>query len=566
MPQNLQTAMYADDLALWCTEEYITTANYRLQEALDLMNTWTKSWLIRMNPEKTTHTIFTLSTVEQKANLHLDGEKIKLEENPTYLGVTFEKRLTWKKQIQNSESKAKFRLRLMKKIAGSTWGADHDTLKTLYTGNVRPVMEYGMAAWGTTSQTNFETLNKVQNQASRIITGAMRSMPITSLENITGLQPLVDRRDAKILLQGAKFERLPDHPMKNRMSELNKSRLQTNSFLHKYKSLTREWPDLQQEPESIPRVLNPPPWTQNLSVKIITEIENIKPKSSQTPNERNEIATHYLKTIFPENSWTWVFTDGSALNATEKGGAGIYIQYPDGNEERLSFPTGQFSSNYRAEAMALQHALSYIERNAQTTTSIVFLTDSLSVLQSISRNCDKTLNNLQSALRSCSNKHQIVLQWIPSHCGLIGNEIADDLAKEGTKYEQTDLKTNFSESKTLIKAKFKEKWAKEHPSHNKKDPYYQLNRKEQVIICRLRSNHNRLKSHMFNKFKVGDSAKCPCGRENQTTTHILQTCELLNTKRKQFWAHETTESQKLYGSLADLQRTVAFIIHAEISI
>ena len=104
----------------------------------------------------------------------------------------------------------------------------------------------------------------------------------------------------------------------------------------------------------------------------------------------------------------------------------------------------------------------------QTTTSIVFLTDSLSVLQSISRNCDKTLNNLQSALRSCSDKHQIVLQWIPSHCGLIGNEIADDLAKEGTKYEQTDLKTNFSESKTLIKAKFKEKWAKEHPSHKKK--------------------------------------------------------------------------------------------------
>ena len=39
---------------------------------------------------------------------------------------------------------------------------------------------------------------------------------------------------------------------------------------------------------------------------------------------------------------------------------------------------------------------------------------------------------------------------------MIGNGISDELAKEGTKYEQTDLKSNLSELKTLIKTKFKE--------------------------------------------------------------------------------------------------------------
>ena len=34
MPKNIQGANYADDLALWCIEECITTANYRLQQAL----------------------------------------------------------------------------------------------------------------------------------------------------------------------------------------------------------------------------------------------------------------------------------------------------------------------------------------------------------------------------------------------------------------------------------------------------------------------------------------------------------------------------------------------------
>ena len=122
LPRNVLAAMYADDLALWCTEEYLSTANYRLQESLNNMNSWTKKWLVRMNPEKTTHTVFTLSTVKQTANLYLDGEKLESEENPTYLGVTFDKRLTWKKQVEKSEKKAKSRLSLMKKIAGSSWG------------------------------------------------------------------------------------------------------------------------------------------------------------------------------------------------------------------------------------------------------------------------------------------------------------------------------------------------------------------------------------------------------------------------------------------------------------
>ena len=41
----------------------------------------------------------------------------------------------------------------MRKLAGSTWGADVKTLKKLYIGRVRPVLEYGMTAWGTTAKT-----------------------------------------------------------------------------------------------------------------------------------------------------------------------------------------------------------------------------------------------------------------------------------------------------------------------------------------------------------------------------------------------------------------------------
>ena len=92
--------------------------------------------------------------------------------------MIFDKRLTWKEHIQNTETRAKSRLAIMKKLTGTTWGADAKTLKKMYTGRVRPVLEYGMTAWSTTSTPNQERVNKVQKQAARIITGAMKSTPI----------------------------------------------------------------------------------------------------------------------------------------------------------------------------------------------------------------------------------------------------------------------------------------------------------------------------------------------------------------------------------------------------
>ena len=61
LPRGVHGAMYADDLILWCTEESIGTARYRLQEALNVLDNWTKQWLvkIKINATKTTYSIFT---------------------------------------------------------------------------------------------------------------------------------------------------------------------------------------------------------------------------------------------------------------------------------------------------------------------------------------------------------------------------------------------------------------------------------------------------------------------------------------------------------------------------
>jgi hypothetical protein len=142
----------------------------------------------------------------------------------------------------------------MRKLAGTSWGADSETLRKLYTGRVRPVLEYGMTAWGNTTKSNFDQISKVQNQATHIITGVMKSTPIQELETVTGLQPLQDRRDTKLLTQAAKFKRLRDHPMNDRLSQPTKGRLKRGSFVHQSRVLERQHQDIMDHvPKEIPR-------------------------------------------------------------------------------------------------------------------------------------------------------------------------------------------------------------------------------------------------------------------------------------------------------------------------
>ena len=170
----------------------------------------------------------------------------------------------------------------MKKLASTTWGAGASTLKRLYTGRVRPVLEYGMAAWGTTAQTNMDKMSKVQNQAARIITGTMRSTPIQELETITGLQPLLERCYEKLLTQAAKFKRLSGHPKEKRMYQPTRGRLKRENFVHQSRSLEQRHRDiLEQNPQKISQCPEIPAWSKERNFLVKSGVPGIGPKDSQ---------------------------------------------------------------------------------------------------------------------------------------------------------------------------------------------------------------------------------------------------------------------------------------------
>ena len=96
--------------------------------------------------------------------------------------------------------------------------------------------------------------------------------------------------------------------------------------------------------------------------------------------------------------------------------------------------------------MALEEAATILERSERTKNNVVFLTYALSVLQSIKSNKDKEQHSLFTKPTNLSKSYNTTLQWIPAHCGLRGNELADTLAKQGAHLEQIDSTTTSSSS------------------------------------------------------------------------------------------------------------------------
>ena len=78
-----------------------------------------------------------------------------------------------------------------------------------------------------------------------------------------------------------------------------------------------------------------------------------------------------------------------------------------------------------AETEALIQAAFIVQASDHDCKQVVFLSDALSVLQAYQNH---KLPNLTKALQQVAATRRAVLQWIPAHCGILGNEQADILA------------------------------------------------------------------------------------------------------------------------------------------
>ena len=209
-----------------------------------LRNLWTYCNLLKLklNTNKTVYPIFSRRyKVEKSVKIRYGGEEIQKDDAPQYLGLQLDQKLSMRKHIENTAAKARRRLNIVKKLASTKWGANKQT-RQVYMGYIRPTMECSSAALSTATHTHLASLDKVQNQALRFISGAMKTTPASACGIDCNIEPLDIRRDAAIVTTYERYQRLEHHPNKALIQTWSKkTRFKQQSYLTRATTLLPEY-------------------------------------------------------------------------------------------------------------------------------------------------------------------------------------------------------------------------------------------------------------------------------------------------------------------------------------
>ena len=121
----------------------------------------------------------------------MENHQISEVDSHKHLGLYFSHDCIWHQHINHITVKAWTRINIMRKLK---FKLDRKSLETIYTAFIRPLIEYGDIIWNNCSQYEKDELEKIQNEAARIATGATRLVSLSTLRKEIGWESLEKRR------------------------------------------------------------------------------------------------------------------------------------------------------------------------------------------------------------------------------------------------------------------------------------------------------------------------------------------------------------------------------------
>ena len=433
LPSSVSCSLYADDLAIWSSSPSVPTAVEATQVALFQLERWSEYWCLPLNPSKCEASFFSVDPHQANLwpNLLLLGSRLRFNPTPTFLGVTFDRTLSFSKHVSSLKARFFPRLKALRCISASSWGPSKESLSVLYKSFLRSLLTYASPGWFPfLSATNLTRLERLHQAASRAITGCLSSSPIPVLLTEASLPSLRVTLTQFTLFSYERALRLPTSFPISGLARLGvKPRLCRSSW----RALASTHPLMLPSTCSREALLDCPPcppW--NLPSFTVESTLSSPCSRSDPPHSRQGAALAHLDSLPPHDLVLW--TDGSVPFPFGKGGFGVRKTRKEARA--APFSAGPVCSSFSAEACAILHALCWSRQHHKVChfSSLFLLSDSRSVLATLSSPppflLSQTLCQIWqelSTLSSCS----IRLQWVPEHSFLLGNDTADELTRQG---------------------------------------------------------------------------------------------------------------------------------------
>ena len=150
-----------------------------------------------MAPAKCSYLIFTKSSQSEpsKILLELFGEKIPVNESPTFLGIRFDPGLTFKNQIDYLKETCTKRMNILKIVSCKKWGLSIETRLIIYKSLIRSIMEYSAIIQPCLTSASMQVLNTIQNNCLKIICNKSKYSSTTEILQTVHVEALEFRFD-----------------------------------------------------------------------------------------------------------------------------------------------------------------------------------------------------------------------------------------------------------------------------------------------------------------------------------------------------------------------------------
>lgn len=231
--------LYADDTALVSYSSNLDQAVHYLQKAVDKVSHWMSLWRLTPNASKSQTVIFHTCARKPKFKVTLDGQELDWCDQATYLGVVFNKRMTFGPHIKYITNKMSTKLRRSYHLLGFKSLFSTEIKAFIYKVYCRSVWTYGLPSWVTVADSHWKTLQIMQNKFLAVILSrdGGKWNTVKDLHVKTGISSVTEHAQSLFVNF---LEALDEHPNKELtknmsydITEMNPRPRRTRHFLRK---------------------------------------------------------------------------------------------------------------------------------------------------------------------------------------------------------------------------------------------------------------------------------------------------------------------------------------------
>ena len=561
LSKEVNCTLYVDDFTIFVSAKKERTSERLLQNTINNLEKWAKERGMKFSQNKTVVMKFSKSK-GSVPNLKLYGEPVRVVESTRYLGLVIDSRLSWKQHVEFLRQSTLTATNLIKHLSHLSWGADRSTLLRLYGALVRSKLDYGCQFYSSANTGVLKRLNPIQNQCLRACTGAFKSSPVVSLCVESGIMPLEYTRDIVTLKYLFKTQSTPNTPTfralhaESTTSEVNPMKDRMYSLLNKYSvAVPQIWTG------SVPEK---PPW----HLSEIQVCPFLMVNKSCTPSE--EIRAAFLSHKGEHDS-VHIYTDGSKM----EDGVGFASILPTGS---ISGGLPIEASIFTAELYAVKATVEHLIENDEGPCNYTIFCDSQSVLHALKSNASKSLmvEAIKNLMTIAATKTiHINLCWVPGHCGIAGNDKADNKAKSASSNVDILRRVRaipHTDMTGIVKAAAREEWQRKWSSAEYQDNklkevkpeigYWNSssnkNRRIETALTRLRIGHTNL-THSYLMVSGMDPPICNRCNVQLTVKHVLVECRKYTASRRKYFNNPSLTTMLRETDSFSLDRLVLYL-------